>query len=75
MTNNIQHPDGTETKPRSNDHQQAIEACEHATDALHNGNLAHARTLLEEAHTAVKRVQHDSTATQEQRETANDCYD
>jgi hypothetical protein len=73
MTDDIHYPDGTETHP--DDHQHAIEACEHATDALENGDLAYARTLLEEAHTAVERAQHDDTATQEQREIAYDCYD
>jgi hypothetical protein len=59
---------------RSEDHQQAIEACQHAADALANGDLARGRSLLDEARAAVERAQHDDTPTQEQRETAYDCY-
>ena len=73
MTDDIHHLDDAETRP--DDHQHAAEACEHALDALHNGNLAQAHTLLDEARAAVKRAQHDDTATQEQREIAYDCYD
>jgi hypothetical protein len=35
----------------------------------------HIHSLLDEIRTAVERVQHDDTPTQEQRETAFDCYD
>ena len=72
MTDDIHHSDNAETRP--DDHQHAAEACEHALDALHNGNLAYAQTLLEEVHTAVKRAQHDDTG-QAYREIAYDCYD
>jgi hypothetical protein len=61
-------------KDHPDDHQHAVEACEHALDALHNGDLAHAHTLLDEARTAVERAQHDETE-QAYRETAYDCYD
>jgi hypothetical protein len=67
------HPNGTETRP--NDHQRAVEACEHAVDALRNGYFTHARTLLEEAHAAVERVQSGDTPTQEQRETVDQDKD
>ena len=73
MTDNTHHSGDTED--RSDDHQQAVEACELAADALHNGDLAYARTLLDEARTAVECAPHDDTATQEQREIAYDCYD
>ena len=66
MTNDTRDSDGTETRP--DDHQHAIEACEHATDALENGDLAYAQTLLEEAHTAVE-------SGQAYCEIAYDCYD
>ena len=59
---------------RADDHQHAVEACDHAADALRNGDLTHARTLLEEARAAVERAQHDDTE-QAYRETAYDCYD
>ena len=38
MTDDFHHPDNAEY--RSEDHQQAIEACQHAVDALSNGDLA-----------------------------------
>jgi predicted HTH domain antitoxin len=56
------------------DHQHAREACQHAADALHGGDLSRARSLLDEARAVVERAQHDDTPTQEQRETAFDCY-
>ncbi|PSP88629.1 hypothetical protein BRC90_06850 [Halobacteriales archaeon QS_4_69_34] len=74
MTNNDHSPDDTEALP-SDDHRQAIEASEHAVDALRTGNLSHARRLLDEARTAIERAQPDDTSTQEQREIAYDCYD
>jgi uncharacterized protein Yka (UPF0111/DUF47 family) len=73
MTDGIHYPDSA--KDRSEDHQQAVEACQHALDALSNGDLSHARSLLDEARAAVERAGHDDTPTQEQRETAFDCYD
>lgn len=75
MTDDSRHPDATETRPDEDDHQHAREACEHALDALHNGDLSRAHSLLDEAQTAVKRAQYDDTATQQQREIAYDCYD
>jgi hypothetical protein len=72
MADDIHHADSTETD-RSNDHQQALDACEHAADALHNGDLAYARTLLDEARAAVEHAQHDDSE-QAHRETAYDCY-
>ena len=72
MTDDIHHADNMETRPH--DHQQAIEVCEHAADALHNGDLSHAHALLDEARAAVERAQHDDTD-QAYRETAYDCYD
>ena len=75
MTDEINHPDNAEDRADSQDHQHAREACEHALDALHNGDLSQARSLLDEARAAVERAQHDDTATQEQREIAYDCYD
>jgi hypothetical protein len=71
MTNNTRHLDGTETCP--DDHQRAVEACQHAADVLHDGNFSHAHTLLDEARAAVKRAQHD--VEQASRESAYDCYD
>jgi hypothetical protein len=67
------HSDGTED--HSDDHQHAREACQHAIDALHGGDLSRARSPLDEARAVVGRAQHDDTPTQEQRETAFDCYD
>jgi hypothetical protein len=58
----------------SADHQQAVEACEHALDALHDDNHSHAHRLLDEARVAVERVQHDESD-QLYRKTAYDCYD
>ena len=75
MTDDSHHSDDTEDRPNSQDHQQAVEACGHALDALHNGDLSHAHELLDEARAAVERAQHNGTATQEQREIAYDCYD
>jgi hypothetical protein len=72
MTNDTRHPDGTETNP--DDHQRAVEACQHAADALSNGDLSRGRSLLDEARAAVERAQHDDTE-QSYRETAYDCYD
>jgi hypothetical protein len=66
-------PDDAED--RSEDHQQAVEATQHAVDALSNGDLARGRSLLDEAQAAVERTEHDDTPTQEQREIAYDCYD
>jgi hypothetical protein len=73
MTDDSYHPDSAED--RSDDQQQAVEACQHAVDALRNGDLARGRSLLDEAARAVERAQHDDTPTQEQRETAYDCYE
>jgi hypothetical protein len=72
MTDDTQNPGSA--KDRSEDHQQAVEACQHAADALSNGDLSRGRSLLDEARAAVERVQHDHTPTQEQREIAYDCY-
>lgn len=74
MTNDIQHSNGTETEPHPDDHQQAVEACEHALDTLHNGDLARTQTLLDEARAAVERAQYDESG-QARRETAWDCYE
>jgi hypothetical protein len=73
MTDDTHHP--TDAEDRSDDHQHAVEACQHAADALANGDLARGRSLLDEAQAAVERAEHDDTPTQEQRETAYDCYD
>ena len=59
---------------RSKDYQQAVEACQHALDALNNGDLTHARLLLDEAQAAIERAHHDRPA-QASRETAYDCYE
>jgi hypothetical protein len=72
MTDDTHHPDAED---RSDDHQQAIEACQHALDALETGDLSRGRSLLDEARAAVERAEHDDALTQEQRETAFDCYD
>jgi hypothetical protein len=72
LTDDFYHPDDAEHC--FEDHQQAAEACQHAADALANGDLARGRSLLDEARAAVERAQHDDTPTQEQRETAYDCY-
>lgn len=73
MTDDSHHPGDTED--RSKDQQQAVEACQHAVDALRSGDLSRAHSLLDEALTAVERAEHDDTGTQEQREIAFDCYD
>jgi hypothetical protein len=73
MADDPHHP--ADAEDRSDDHQQAIEASEHAADALRNGDLARGRSLLDEARTAVESAEHDDTPTQEQRETAFDCCD
>lgn len=72
MTDDSHHPNDAED--RSDDHQQAVEACQHALDALRNGDITHARTLLDESQAAVERIGHDESTTQEQREIAYDCY-
>jgi hypothetical protein len=72
MTNDIPHSDDAED--RSEDHQQAVEACQHAADALSNGDLSRGRSLLDEARAAVERAEHDDTK-QAYRETAYDCYE
>ena len=71
MTDN-NHP--TDAEGRSEDHQHAIEACQHALDALENGDFAHARSLLDETQTAVEYAQYDRPG-QAYRETAYDCYE
>ena len=38
MTDDIHHP--ADAEERSEDHQQAVEACQHAADALSNGDLS-----------------------------------
>jgi hypothetical protein len=73
MTDDSHHP--ADAEDRSDDHQQAIEACQHAADALANNDLARGRSLVAEAQAAVERAEHDDTPTQEQRETAYDCYE
>jgi cellobiose-specific phosphotransferase system component IIA len=72
MTDESHYPDDAED--RSDNQQQAREACQHALDALHDGDLARAQSLLDEAGAAVERAQHDDTE-QAYRETAYDCYD
>jgi hypothetical protein len=72
MTTNLPRSDDAED--RSDDHQQAVEACQHAVDALHGGDLSRAHALLDEERTAVERAQHDDSE-QAYRETAYDCYD
>ena len=72
MTDDIHYPDGPED--RSDDHQHAVEACEHALDALHGGDLSRAYALLDEAQETIERAQHDDTK-QAYREIAYDCYD
>ena len=47
LTDDIHHPDDTED--RSDDHQHALKACEHALDALRDDDLSHARALLDES--------------------------
>lgn len=78
MTDDIHQPDDADRKQReedrSDDHQHAREACQHAIDALSNGNPPRARSLLDEAQTAVERAQHDESD-QLKREAAWDCYD
>jgi hypothetical protein len=72
MTDDSYHPDSAED--RSADQQQAVEACQHALDALSNGDFSRGRSLLDEARAAVERAEHDDTE-QAYRETAYDCYD
>jgi hypothetical protein len=45
MTDDIHLP--ADAEDRSDDHQQAVEACQHAADALANGDLARGRSLLD----------------------------
>jgi hypothetical protein len=75
MTDDIPTSDNAKDRSEEDDHQQAVEACQHAADALHGGDLSRARSLLDEARAAVERAQHDESPTQEQRETAYDCYE
>lgn len=63
-----------DAEDRSDDQQQAVEACQHAAYALANGDLSHARLLLDEARAAVERAQYDDGG-QARRETAWDCYE
>ena len=42
MTDDTHHPDAED---RSDNHQQAVEACQHAADALSNGDLSRAGPL------------------------------
>ena len=72
MTDRHSESDGMDDQ--SNDHQQAVEASQHAADALSNGDLSRGRSLLDEAARAVERAQHNDTG-QAYRETAYDCYD
>ena len=72
MTDDIHHP--ADAEDRSDSHQQAVEACQHAADALSNGDLSRGRSLLDEAARAVDRAQHDD-AEQAYRETAFDCHE
>jgi hypothetical protein len=39
MTDDTHHPTDAEDRSDEDDHQQAVEACQHAIDALHNGDL------------------------------------
>jgi hypothetical protein len=73
MSDDTHHP--ADAEDLSEDHQQAVEACQHAADALANGDLSRGRSLLDEARAAVERVEHEALVTQEQRETAYDCYE
>ena len=66
------HP---ETDENEDEFQQAIEACEHAIDALRTGDPARAQALLAEARAAVEDGRAAEVGTQPQRETAWDCYD
>lgn len=63
------------THPEADERQRAIEACEHAIDALRTGDPARARALLEEAYAAVEDTRSTEASTQIQREIAWDCYD
>ncbi len=74
MTDDSHYPADAEDCSDDHDHQHAVEACEHALDALENSNLSHARDLLDEARAAVERAQHDDSG-QAQREIAYDCYE
>ena len=73
MTDDTHRPDDVEDRSNE-DHQNTVEACEHALGALENGDLVHARNLLDEAQASIKRPQHDETQ-QAYHETAYDCYD
>jgi hypothetical protein len=72
MTDDTIHPDDVED--RSDAHQQAVEACRHAVDALPGDGLPPCRSLLDKARAAAERAQHDDTETQLQHETVYDCY-
>ncbi|GAA0454220.1 hypothetical protein MUK72_17630 (plasmid) [Halococcus dombrowskii] len=74
MSDDVHRPDNTEDRLDPHDHQQAVEACEYAIDALHGSDLSRAHALLDEARAAVERAQHDDNE-QAYRETAYDCYD
>jgi hypothetical protein len=72
MTDDTHH--SADAEDRSDDQQQAVEACQHALDALDGGDLSRARSLLDEARAAVDRAQYDDSG-QARRETAWDCYE
>ena len=60
VTDDLDRPNDVET--RSDDYQQAVGACQHAVDALHDGRLQHAQALLDEARAAVERAQHEESS-------------
>jgi hypothetical protein len=72
MTDDTHH--SADAEDRSDDQQQAVEACQHAVDALHGDDLPRARSLLDEARAAVDRAQYGDSG-QARRETAWDCYE
>lgn len=72
-TNNPETATDDETE-RPTAHQQAIDCCQHAIDALQAGDLTHARALLADAEVAIDDAAAE-TPTQTYRETGWDCYD
>ena len=64
----VEHHDSTH--PEADEHQRAIEACEHAIDVLRTGEPARTQALLEEALATVEHARSTEVGIQTQRETA-----
>lgn len=67
-------PDDTKAE-RSDEYQHAIDLCNDAVEAIHTGDLVHARTVLAEAQAALEESPITSHNSQVNHETGWDCYD